>query len=92
VYPISISAAPIQTFMRNETQYEIVIEGHLDDAWQGWFDGLELRYLESQSGQPECTVLSLRANDSARLHGVLAQIGALNLALIQVRRVNGHLP
>jgi hypothetical protein len=37
-------------------------------------------------------VLSLRANDSARLHGVLAQIGALNLALIQVRRINAHLP
>ena len=67
--------------------YEIVVEGHLDDPWAGWFEGIEIHYEAGEEGGLECTVLSLLASDPARLHGVLAQIGNLNLKLVAVRRV-----
>jgi hypothetical protein len=68
--------------------YEIRVEGQLSQSWSEWFDGLTMRYEHGhgQPGEPGCTVLSLHDPDLARLHGVLAQIGNLNLKLISVQR------
>ena len=68
------------------TIYEIRVEGELSPIWSEWFEGLSLRYVCEQAGEPGYTVLSLRASDTARLHGVLAQIGYLNLKLLSVER------
>jgi hypothetical protein len=73
-------------------RYEIVVEGHLGDPWAGWFEGIGIRYAAGEGDGPECTVLSLAASDPARLHGVLAQIGSLNLRLVAVRRLNENEP
>ena len=70
----------------DEPIYEIRVEGQLGPLWCDWFEGLSIRYECDQEGAPGYTVLSLRAFDLARLHGVLAQIGNLNLKLLSVQR------
>jgi hypothetical protein len=74
--------------MLHALQYEIEIEGRLNQAWTDWFEGCELRYEDGPASEKGRTVLSLSAVDPAHLHGVLAQIGALNLNLVQVRRIH----
>ncbi len=59
--------------------YEIRVKGHLDRHWSEWFDGLEITNL--QNGD---TMLSGEIVDQAALHGVLAKVRDLNLALIAV--------
>lgn len=62
--------------------YEIRIKGHVSADWSDWFHGLVVTNLES--GQAR---ISGPIPDQAALHGVLAQIYALNLTLLEVRRV-----
>ena len=62
--------------------YEIRVEGHLDGRWSEWFDGLEITNLENGE-----TVLSGEIVDQAALHGVLAKVRDLNLALVAVSSV-----
>lgn len=62
-----------------QRQYEIEIEGHLDDRWQAWFEGFTI----------SCTVdgrtfLTGPIRDQADLHGVLKKINNLGLTLISV--------
>jgi hypothetical protein len=61
--------------------YEIRVEGHIDDSWSSWFEGLTLRH--EQSGE---TVLSGPLADEAALHGVLAKIRDLGLPLVEMKR------
>ena len=75
----------------DEPIYEIRVEGELSPMWSEWFEDLSIRYECGPEGPvPEGTrcvsVLSLRSSDPSRLHGVLAQIGNLNLKLISVLR------
>lgn len=70
----------------DEPIYEIRVEGELGPLWSEWFEGVTIRY-ESEPGGARCvSVISLPSSDPARLHGVLAQIGNLNLKLISVLR------
>ena len=62
--------------------YEIVIKGHLDPHWSDWFEGLKLTYLDDDK-----TLLSGSLPDQAALHGLLTQIGDLNLELLCLRQV-----
>jgi hypothetical protein len=64
-------------------QYEIRVDGVLDDRWAAWFGGLQVR---SESTQ---TVISGLLADQPALHGVLAKVRDLGLCLISVRRL-GH--
>lgn len=57
---------------------EIKIEGHLDEYWKDWFDGVEISY------EGNITVLICANKDQAYVHGVLNQIRDLNLKLISV--------
>jgi len=63
--------------------YEIRVKEHLDERWSDWFDGLEITNLENGE-----TVLSGEIVDQAALHGVLAKVRDLNLALVAVSRVD----
>jgi hypothetical protein len=68
-------------------QYEISVRGHLGETMRSAFPALR-----AQPRGPD-TVLIGPLPDQAALHGVLAEIEALGLDLLEVRRVNpppGH--
>lgn len=62
--------------------YKIRGKGHLDGRWSDWFDGLEITNLENKEA-----MLSGDIVDQAALHGALAKVCDLNLALVAVSSV-----
>ena len=62
--------------------HEIRLEGHLDQHWADWLDGLAITH-ESDG----TTTLSGPLADQAALHGVLNRIRDLALPIASVRRV-----
>ncbi len=52
--------------------YEIRVQGHLDQRWSAWFEGLAISY---------------DADDNTVLHGVLIKVRDLALPLLSVNRV-----
>ncbi len=62
--------------------YEIRVEGHLDQQWSEWFEGLTI----SHDGEGN-TALRGSLVDPAALHGVLMKIRDLALPLLAVNRV-----
>jgi hypothetical protein len=67
-----------------EPFYEIRVEGEVSPLWCEWFEDLSIRDEAGPEGAPRISVLVVHSSDPARLHGVLAQIGNLNLKLISV--------
>jgi hypothetical protein len=67
--------------MESPTRYEIRVRGHLDGGWSDWFAGMTCTNLPGGEA-----VLDGILPDQAALHGVLARIRNLNLALISIRR------
>ncbi len=65
------------------TFYEIKVQGHLDQVWANWFEGMDLTY--TQDGV-EYTLISGPVIDQPALHGLLTKIRDLNLTLISVLR------
>lgn len=61
--------------------YEIRVQGHLDQRWSEWFDGLAISY--DADGN---TVLRGPLVDEAALHGVLNKVRDLVLPLLAVSR------
>jgi len=61
--------------------YEIRVQGHLDQHWSIWFDGLSIRY-DSDDTTTLCGPLA----DEAALHGVLMKVRDLALPLLAVQR------
>jgi hypothetical protein len=62
-------------------QYEIYVRGHLGDTVRSAFPALRAQT------RGEETVLTGALPDQAALYGVLAEIEALGLELLEVRRV-----
>ena len=62
--------------------YEIKVEGHLDELWCEWFDGLRL----TQEGDGTSTLVGPVA-DQAALHGLLERVRDLGLTLLSVNRI-----
>lgn len=62
--------------------YEIRVQGHLDQRWSAWFDGLTISY-ESD----DITILNGSLADEAALHGILNKVRDLALPLLAVSRV-----
>jgi hypothetical protein len=60
-------------------RYEIRIQGHLDDRWSAWFDGLAVVSLPGG-----VTVIDCPSLDQAALHGLLRRIGDLGLTLLSI--------
>jgi hypothetical protein len=63
------------------TLYRVCVRGHLGETMRSAFPGLQIR----TSGAD--TVLTGQLPDSAALYGVLAEMEALGLELLEVRRL-----
>jgi hypothetical protein len=72
---------------RGSGRYEIRLEGHLEDRWAAWFDGLSLTH-ESDG----TTVLHGSVVDQAALHGLLQKVRDLGLPLVSVRPADADQP
>ena len=68
-------------------QYAIRLNGHLDERWAAWFDGLTLTRLRDGT-----TVLHGPVVDQAALHGLLQKVRDLGLPLVSVARVEPDPP
>jgi hypothetical protein len=64
---------------------EIRLEGHLDERWADWFEGLSLTH-ESDG----TTTLDGRLSDQAALHGVFNKLRDLGVLLISVHYVSSY--
>ena len=67
--------------------YEIRIQGHLDDRWIEWFDGLSFTHHSDGT-----TILAGPVVDQAALHGLLRKVRNLALTLVSVIRVDREQP
>ncbi len=79
-----------QTFDEKHNQqqcYEIRLQGHLDDRWAEWFDGLTIRLDENGN-----TLLSGPVADQAALHGLLKKVRDIGLPLVSVSPVEPDPP
>jgi hypothetical protein len=63
--------------------YEIVVQGHLDESWSDWFEGLAITPLTNGE-----TALAGDVVDQAALLGALNRLHGLGLALISLRHVS----
>jgi len=63
------------------TTYEIVIQGHLDRRWAGWFEGMALTHREDGTTRLYGPIV-----DPSALYGLLSRMRDLNLELISVQQ------
>jgi len=68
--------------MDKPTHYLIRVNGHLDESWADWFEGLSISNLEGG----EATITGTLP-DQAALHGVLNQINNLGVELLSVEAI-----
>lgn len=68
--------------LADRSGYEIRIDGHLEDRWSAWFDGLTLAHQGDGT-----TVIRCRSMDQAALHGLLRRVRDVGLPLISVTRL-----
>jgi hypothetical protein len=59
--------------------YEMRLQGHLDDRWSAWFDGMELR-----TDDDGTTLVRGQVADQAALHGLIQKVRDLGLTLLSV--------
>jgi len=63
-------------------RYEILVEGILGEQWSDWLGGMAIA--PGEEGQ---TCISGAVPDQSALFGILAQLHALNVTLVAVRRL-----
>jgi hypothetical protein len=64
-------------------EYEVVVEGVLDEQWAGWIGGHDLSHVDGNS------VIGPVPDESA-LHAVLGKVRDVGLRLVCVRRVTSR--
>jgi hypothetical protein len=64
--------------------YEVRLEGHLDEHWSTWFDGMAVTRADDGT-----TTLRGPLVDQAALHGLLAKVRDLGVSLMSVEVVFG---
>ena len=62
--------------------YELRVEGHLDEHWSTWFDGMAVTRADDGT-----TTLRGLLVDQAALHGLLAKVRDLGASLLSVEAV-----
>ncbi|MGE0227617.1 MAG: hypothetical protein AB7I38_02590 [Dehalococcoidia bacterium] len=63
--------------------YVICIDGHLDQRWSDWLEGMVMRHEADGT-----TTLEGPLADQAALHGVLSRMRDLGVAIISFRRAD----
>ena len=64
-------------------RYQIRVQGHLDDQWSAWFDGLTITNLDDGEAVLEGSLI-----DQPALYGVLVKVCNLGLPLLALQRVD----
>ena len=59
--------------------YDIRVQGHLEDRWSAWFDGMELVLADDGS-----TLIRGEVADQAALHGLIQRVRDLGLPLLSI--------
>jgi len=67
--------------------YEFRVEGHLDDHWSEWLDGLTLARNDDGT-----TTLAGAVADQAQLHGLLARLRDMGVTLVSLRALGDGVP
>lgn len=67
--------------------YELRVEGHLEDRWTAWFDGLTI----TQEDDGTTSLRGLIA-DQAELYGLVAKVRDLGVSLVSVTRLPAQSP
>jgi RimJ/RimL family protein N-acetyltransferase len=67
--------------------YEFRVDGHLDDHWSAWLDGLTLARQDDGT-----TTLAGPMADQAQLHGLLARLRDMGATLRSLRALGDRLP
>jgi len=62
--------------------YELRVQGHLDRHWAGWLGDLTVTHHEDGT-----STLTGGVPDQAALHGLLAKIRDLGIALVSIKPV-----
>ena len=73
--------------MDQPIEYEIEIQGRLEERWSGWFDDMNIS-VRSETDRPTVTVLSGLVADQSALHGLLNRIRDLSIPLLSVQLMN----
>ena len=74
--------------MDQPIEYEIEIQGRLEERWSHWFDDMDISFRKRQTSGPTVTILSGMVADQAALHGLLNRIRDLGIPLLSVQLVN----
>ncbi len=64
-------------------KYHIIIEGHLPERWNDWFEGMTVSNLENDR-----VLLRGCIQDQSELVGVINQLHNLNLTLVSIHRLD----
>lgn len=67
--------------------YQIEVQGHLDNSWLDWIEGMTIA-VKCDAGRPPFTTLNC-VLDQAALQGLLRRLYALGLPLISVIWLKG---
>ena len=64
-------------------RYQIRVQGHLDDQWSAWFEGLTITNLDGGEAVLEGSLV-----DQPALYGILVKVCNLGLPLLALQRVD----
>lgn len=67
--------------------YQIKVEGHLDERWSDWFEGMTIT-VEREGEGPPITTLTGTVADQAALQGMLRALYTMGLAVRSVAQVD----
>jgi hypothetical protein len=68
--------------VRDSCTYEIRVDGHLDNRWVSWFDGMTLTRHDDGT-----TRIQGRVPDQAALHGLIQKVRDIGVPLISVTQM-----
>ncbi len=66
------------------TQYQIHIQGHLDQHWETVFSGFQIHHAYNPDGEP-ITVMRGDVIDQAALYGIINRLRNLGMELISAQ-------
>jgi hypothetical protein len=67
--------------------YRIVVQGRLDESWEGWFSDFEITVAKDTAGIT-FTTLTGYVTDQSALRGILNKLWDLNLTLVWIKRMD----